>query len=107
MYNFFNGFRRLESLFKDFVDECLLHIHGRRVLDNFVFVGLLLLFALLFLSSSFLAFLFLVSIPLYFFVENEINFYVIVLLEVPRDGDFDDGWVVLKIEEETVKMNID
>lgn len=93
------------GLFTNFVNEELLFHHGTWFFFLDFLTGLLLLFPF-FLSASFLSF-FLLGIAHNCFLESDFDLNLVVFFEVARNGDLNDARVVLQIEEELVKMDVD
>ena len=100
--NFVLGLSRLVGLLKDFVEQEVFFFNGAGFLHYFFF----LLFAL-FSLLGLLLFLFLASVTLDLFLEGEVDFDPVVLLEVARHRDFNDTGVVLEIEEELIQVDVE
>lgn len=70
-----------------------------------LFIIDLLLFA--FLANSLFLFLLFTSVSLYLLLELHINGDTVVLSKVTWNWDLDDRWVVLKVKEKLVQVNVD
>ena len=104
--NLFDGLGRIETLGQDVVDLELFFSHSHNMLLWTIILGLLLSFLALLLLATLLTLLSLAT-TVNLFLEDDVDRDVIILLEVARHWDLDHRWVILQIEEETVKMDVD
>jgi hypothetical protein len=86
----------------NFIDQEFLLFHRLRLGHNLLIFGLLL-----FLFLSLLGLLFLTGFSFNFLLESHLHLDPVVLLEVPGNGDLDNRWVVLEVEEQLVQVNVD
>ena len=88
------------------IDLCFLLVH-REILLRRTLIGLLLLFLPLPSLLPAFAFLFFGAFSNDFFLKDYIYRNLVVLLEVAWDRQFNYRWIILKIKEEAVKMDVD
>ena len=105
--DFFNRFGGSPTIEKSLVDLGVLLVHGEHLLGLLIIVGLLLFLALALLLTALLAFLLFATFALNLFLENDVDGNLIVLLEVAGHGDLNHRRVILQIEEETIKVDVD
>lgn len=86
---------------EDVIDLGFFLIHGKDLFFGTVIVSTCLLFLSLFLTP-FLTLLLFFTITLNLFLEDEVDWDLVVFLEVAWHRDFNDRWVILKIEKQTV-----
>ena len=96
--------RRLPALYHVVVHQLDLLIEWLGRLLLLLVVAVILLGLLLLLL--FLLFLFTASITLHLLFELDVNWNAAVLAEVARHRDFDDGRIVLQIEQDLVQMHV-
>ena len=104
---FLDWLSRLEALLQSLVNLGLLLVHGEDFLFGSVIVILLFLAFFATLLSTFLAFLLFATFTFDFLLEDDIDRDLIIFFEVAWNGDLNDGWIVLEIEEKTVQMHVD
>lgn len=107
MHDFFDRLRTLIILARvvgvhDFIDQKLLFFHRLRLRFRLLFSSFLL-----FLFTCFLLLFLFASVTFDLLFKREFNLDFIVLFEVGGNGNLNNRWVILQVEEELVEVDVD
>lgn len=105
--DFFDGLRGGPTIEQGFINLGILLVHGEHFLRFFAIIILLLSLLLLLRFAALLSLLLLAVTALDLFLEDDVDRDLIVLPEVAGHRDFDDRRVILEIEQEAIKMDVD